>query len=127
MSFRYIVIDDAPFVAELIKNILKGTGGLCVGEALNGEEGLKLFERTLPDLVILDMVMPRQNGIELAREIRLITTDVKIIACSTIDEKTIIENARDVGCTDYIVKPFTKESFLAVVSKHFPKIAEKTS
>ncbi|MBC7370767.1 MAG: response regulator [Bdellovibrionaceae bacterium] len=124
MSFRYIVIDDAPFVSELVKNILKGSGGLCVGEALNGEEGLKVFQKTLPDLVILDMVMPRQNGIELAREIRLINTEAILIACSTIDEKDIVENAKDIGCNDYIVKPFTRESFLSVIHKHFPKPTE---
>jgi two-component system chemotaxis response regulator CheY len=125
MSFRYIVIDDAPFVSELIKNILKGSGGLCVGEAVNGEEGLQLFEKTLPDLVILDIVMPKQNGIELARSIRQITTDVKIIACSTVEEKNIMDNAMDVGCNAYVVKPFTKESLLEVVFKYFPKSSEK--
>ena len=125
MSFRYIVIDDAPFVSELIKNILKGSGGLCVGEALNGEEGLQVFNRTLPDLVILDMVMPRQNGIELAREIRQVNSEAILIACSTIDEKDIIENAKDIGCNDYIVKPFTRESFLSVIEKYFPKTMEK--
>ncbi|RYZ91850.1 MAG: response regulator [Proteobacteria bacterium] len=127
MSFRYIIIDDAPFVAEVIKNILKGSGGLCVGEALNGEEGLRLFQKTLPDLVVLDMVMPKQNGIELAREIRSLSYEAKIIACSTIDEKNIIENALDVGCNEYLVKPFTKDALLAVVQKYFPKIAEQNS
>ncbi len=119
MSFRYIVIDDAPFVVELIKNILKGTGGLCVGDASNGEEGLLLFEKVLPDLVILDMVMPKKNGIEVARDIRGLTSDVKIIACSTIDEKNIMDNAMSVGCDEYLLKPFTKESVLRAVSRFF--------
>lgn len=125
MSFRYIVIDDAPFVVELIKSILKGTGGLCVGDAANGEEGLLLFEKTLPDLVILDMVMPKKNGIEVARDIRGLTSDVKIIACSTIDEKNIMDNALDVGCDEYLLKPFTKESVLRAVSRFFSITTEK--
>jgi YesN/AraC family two-component response regulator len=126
MSFRYIVIDDAAFVGELIKNILNSSDALCVGQALNGDEGYRLFEKTLPDLVILDMVMPKENGIELARKIREITHDVVIIACSTLDDKTIIENAMDVGCNEYIVKPFTKEIFLAAVKRHFKGEPEKT-
>jgi len=125
MGFRYIIIDDAPFVSELIKNILKSSAGSYVGEALNGDEGFKLFEKTLPDLVILDIVMPKQNGIELARKIREISHDVKIIACSTLDDRNIMENAIDVGCDEYITKPFTKESFLKVIQKHFGKTAEK--
>lgn len=126
MSFRYIVIDDAAFVGELIKNILKDSGGLCVGQALNGEEGFRLFEKTLPDLVILDMVMPKENGIELARKIREISHDIIIIACSTLNDRTIIENATDVGCNEYIVKPFTKESLIQVVGKYFKNTPEKT-
>lgn len=119
MSFRYIVIDDAAFVCELVKNILKDTGGVCVGAALNGEEGLRLYQKTLPDLIILDMVMPKENGIELARKIRETNPDVKIVACSTLDESTIVENAMDAGCNDYIVKPFTREGFISIVGKFF--------
>jgi two-component system chemotaxis response regulator CheY len=125
MSFRYIVIDDAAFVGELIKNILKSSDAICVGQALNGEDGFLLFEKSLPDLVVLDMVMPKQNGIELARKIREISQDVVILACSTLDDKNIIENAMDLGCSDYIVKPFTKEGFLEVVKKHLKTDPEK--
>lgn len=125
MSFRYIVIDDAAFVGELIKNILKSSEAVCVGQALNGEEGFRLFEKTLPDLIVLDMVMPKENGIELARKIRERSRDVVIIACSTLDDKSIIENALDVGCNEYVVKPFTKESFLKVVQNYFKSKPEK--
>jgi len=126
MSFRYIVIDDAAFVGELVKNILKSTGAVCVGQALNGEEGFRLFEKTLPDLVILDMVMPKENGIELARKIREIDRAAILIACSTLDDANIVENALDLGCNEYVVKPFTKDSLLTVVGKYFKGTPEKT-
>ncbi len=126
MSFRYIVIDDAAFVGELVKNILKGAGAICVGQALNGEEGFRLFEKTLPDLVILDMVMPKENGIELARKIRELSHETILIACSTLDDRNIIDNAKDVGCNDYVVKPFSKEGLLQVVGKYFKNTPEKT-
>lgn len=125
MSFRYIVIDDAVFVGELLRNILGSAGGLCVGIALNGEEGFSLFQKTLPDLVILDLVMPKENGIELARRIREVNRDVTIFACSTLDDSIIIENALDLGCNEYIHKPFTKDSILSVVHKYFPNNLEE--
>ena len=126
MSFRYIVIDDAAFVGELVKNILKGAGAICVGQALNGEEGFRLFEKTLPDLVILDMVMPKENGIELARKIREVSRETILIACSTLDDRNIIDNAMDVGCNEYVVKPFSKEGLLQVIGKYFKNTPEKT-
>lgn len=124
MSFRYIVIDDAAFVCELVKNLLKDTGAVCVGAALNGEEGFRLYEKTQPDLVVLDIVMPKENGIELARKIRERDPDVKIIACSTLDDTNIVENAMDVGCNDYVVKPFSREGFISIVGKFFKVSAE---
>jgi PleD family two-component response regulator len=125
MNFRYAVIDDAPFICELIKNILKDSGGIFVGEAHNGQDGYALFEKTLPDLLILDMVMPKENGLELARRIREVSHEVVIIACSTLDDANIIQNAKDVGCDDYISKPFTKEKFLEVVRRNVEKPVEK--
>jgi two-component system chemotaxis response regulator CheY len=125
MNFRYAVIDDAPFICELIKNILKGTGAIFVGEAHNGTDGFHLFQKTLPDILILDMVMPQENGIELARRIREVSHEVVIIACSTLDDDLIVQNAKDVGCDDYVTKPFTKESFLEVVKRNVEKPVEK--
>lgn len=125
MNIRYAVIDDAPFICELIKNILKNTSAVFVGEAHNGQDGFALFEKTLPDVLILDMVMPKENGLELARRIRELSHEVVILACSTLDDPNIIENAKDVGCDDYIVKPFTKESFLEVLKRNVEKPVEK--
>lgn len=120
MSFRYIVVEDASFVTELIKNILAETGARFVGDAPNGVEGFHLFEKTRPDLVILDIVMPKENGIELVRRIREVAAlDVVVIACSTLDDKNIIDNARDAGCDDYLKKPFTKQELLQMIKKHF--------
>lgn len=125
MSYRYVVIDDAPFVVELVRNILKVTDGVFVGSASNGDDGVILFEKTLPDLVILDMVMPKKNGVEVAANIRGLSTGVKIIGCSTIDDHRIIDQAIAAGCDDYLLKPFTKEGLLMVISRYFSINTEK--
>ena len=126
MKIRFVVVDDAAFLRELVKNILKDMGALCVGEAADGNEAITVVQNSLPDLVILDMVMPQENGIELARRIREVSHEVVIVACSTLDDQNIMDNAKDVGCNEYLVKPFTKEGLLKVIGKHFKFEAEKS-
>ena len=124
MKIRFAVVDDAAFLRELIKNIVISAGGICVGEAENGDDAVKLVQATLPDLVFLDMVMPLKNGIETARTLKEVTPDVKIIGCSTIDNDAMIEKAREAGFDHYLTKPFTKDQILQAISKVLPQQGE---
>jgi two-component system chemotaxis response regulator CheY len=126
MKIRFTVIDDAAFLRELIKNIMSSAGHICVGEAENGNDGIRLVSAVLPDLVFLDMVMPLRNGLESARAIKESHPDIKIIGCSTIDNDAMIEKAHEAGFDAYITKPFTKENLLMVVSKVLLQPGEST-
>jgi two-component system chemotaxis response regulator CheY len=126
MKIRFIVIDDAAFLRELIKNIMSAAGHLCVGEAENGNDGIRLVDSVLPDLVFLDMVMPNRNGLEAARAIKESHPDIKIIGCSTIDSDAMIEKAHEAGFDAYITKPFTKDNLLLVVSKVLSQLGESS-
>jgi two-component system chemotaxis response regulator CheY len=115
MKFRFIVIDDAVFIREILKNITEGIGGHCVGEAENGREALELVRKTLPDLIYLDLVMPMKNGFEIIDEIKEIWPEAKIVVCSTLDQPDIIKKLNDKSIAGYFSKPFSKieiEDFL---------------
>lgn len=112
MSFRFIIIDDAPFIRELIRNIATQVGGHCVGVAESGLGGLELIQKALPDLAFLDLVMPEKNGLEIISDAKKIWPDLKIIACSTLDQDSIIQKAMSSGVDLYLTKPFTKEKII---------------
>lgn len=124
MKIRFIIVDDAAFLREVLKDIMTSVDSLCVGESENGEDAVKLAATSNPDMIFLDMVLPRQNGIDTARQIKRILPSVKIIGCSTIENKTLIENALDAGFDSYIKKPFTKDQILSAVRTAFPKLGE---
>lgn len=117
MNFRFAIVDDAAFIRELIKSVLTAQGAICVGEADDGASGVKLVSQTLPDLVFLDMVMPKKNGIEAALEMREIWPNIKIIGCSTVDNDALVAKARGAGIERYVTKPFTKDQLLGVVKE----------
>ena len=127
MKIRYVIVDDAAFIRELIKNIVSGTGALFVGEAADGNEALQVIETTLPDLVFLDMVMPQQNGLETAVKIKKMVPDIKIIGCSTMDNPAVVSKALREGFDAYITKPFTKQQILFEIENLFPQLREATN
>ncbi|HWU43816.1 MAG TPA: response regulator [Bdellovibrio sp.] len=126
MKIRFAVVDDAAFLRELIKNIVTSAGGICVGEAENGEEAVKLVQATLPDVIFLDLVMPQKNGIETAKTLKELTPEVKIIGCSTLDSENFVEQAHAAGFDAYIAKPFTKDQILNTISKVLPQQGESS-
>ncbi len=124
MSVRFIVVDDAPFIRELLKNAFQSFGCVCVGEAEDGQEAIEVYRKTLPDLVLLDLVMPIKNGIETAREMKEIWSESVIVACSSLDQGPLLKRALAEGCNSFIVKPFTKKDLLNVMKDYFPQIKE---
>lgn len=126
MKMRYVIVDDAAFLREIIKNAFSGTGAFCVGEADNGEEGLSLIAHAMPDLVFLDMVMPVLNGLETAKKIRQLHPEVRIVGCSTLDGEEWAQKAQDAGFDAYITKPFTKNQLFDAVRKVLPDLEESS-
>lgn len=103
---KILVVDDEPDILEILRyNLIKQ--GYTVVTASNGEEGIKVAEKEQPDLVILDIMMPKMDGVEVCRQMRMKPQfDQTIIAFLTArDEDYSQIAALDVGGDDYITKP----------------------
>lgn len=124
MTIRYCVADDVHFFRELIKHTLKGLNAVCVGESSDGLETVEMVRKMKPDLLILDLVMPLRNGIDVLADIRKSNKELKILVCSTVDLELYIKKAYDMGCDDYLTKPFKKESLMKALLEMFPSHAE---
>lgn len=121
MEISFVVIDDTAFIREILKGLASSIGYTYIGEADNGEDGIDLVATQEPDLVFLDMVMPKINGIDTAIRMKSTHPDLKIIGCSSLDNKVFIQNALDAGFDYYLQKPFTREQFLQAVKKVMPE------
>lgn len=113
---RYIIADDAPFIHEIIKNVLPEDQFEHVGSGYNGLEAIELVKRTLPDLVFLDFVMPAKSGVEALAEMKLIWPDLKIIGISTVDNIGILQLAQRNGMNAFMEKPFTKDTLFQAIN-----------
>jgi signal transduction histidine kinase len=101
-----LVVDDDPIVRSLMQATLR-TDGFTVFEAADGVEGCRLYEEHLPDLMLVDLVMPHMDGYELCRVLRARPESayVPIVVATSLDDVPSIARAYDAGATDFIPKP----------------------
>jgi len=106
MSGSILVVDDDPIVRSIMRATLK-TDGFTVFEAADGEEGCRLCEEHRPDLLLVDLVMPRMDGYDLCRRLRSRPESayVPIVVATSLDDVPSIARAYDAGATDFIPKP----------------------
>jgi DNA-binding response OmpR family regulator len=118
-AMKILVIDDDYFVRYTLARVLRGNNYEVV-TAADGEQGMIVFRRTAPDLVITDIIMPNQEGIETIRLMRRERPDAKIIAISgggRIGDLDVLEIAHKLGADDVIHKPFDAAELLGRVRK----------
>lgn len=119
---RLIVADDAPFIREIVRHVLEKVGSIVlVGEAADGVEAVELALRTRPDVILMDIIMPKKSGIEAAKEILERLPGTRIIAFSTADQETMVMRALDVGCVSFMEKPFKGESLVRAIQNSMNK------
>ena len=102
---RILIVDDEIQVAQLLAESVKGQGHEAI-VAVTGSEGLVLLEQKRPDAVFLDLVMPEMSGIEVLRRIREAYQTLPVIVITGHASPGQIDEARRLGITDCIQKPF---------------------
>ena len=117
-SFQHsvLIIEDEPNQAELIRYNLESEG-YRVAIACDGEDGLIQAMETIPDIILLDWMIPKVSGIEVCRQLRKIesTTEIPIILLTARSEESDKVRALDIGADDYITKPYSIKELLARV------------
>jgi len=115
---RVLVVDDAPFIREIVRHVLEKQEGVSIiGEAIDGQEAVELARTLRPDLILMDIIMPKKSGIEATREILGFLPNVRIIAFSTADQTAMIEKALQAGCCGFLEKPFNGGSLLRALKQ----------
>lgn len=104
------IVDDNAKMVESMSNILKGDDGIdIIGKAKNGEEGYELIKKDKPDVVLLDLIMPKMDGLSLMDKINKDNTITKIpffIVTSAISNEAVIQDSFNYGAGYYMLKPF---------------------
>lgn len=119
-----LIVDDLMTVRQPLRMILE-RDGFVVREANNGQEALKQIAESRPDLVLLDLMMPTMNGVELLQHIQADTTlsEIPVVVVTASASKWQMAEYLEMGASDYILKPFTLATLLKRVRRNLGESA----
>jgi two-component system chemotaxis response regulator CheY len=118
---RVLVADDASFMRQMIREIVESEGFEVCGEASDGVEAVDEFKRLQPDVVTMDIVMPRMSGIDAVRGIIALNPGACVVMCSALGQETLVTEAIQAGAKDFIVKPFKPDAVIDTLKKVLEK------
>ncbi len=112
-----MIVEDSHFTRIIIKKLLSIQGFSKVIEVTDGPQALRLAGKLKPDIIILDIILPTVNGNEIIEEIHKSSSDSRIIVVSTVSSRKMIDEVKNKGVYEYIIKPFDHKELVEVVNR----------
>ena len=125
MAKKVLIVDDANFMRRILTKVVKSLDFKVIDTAQDGQEAVEKYKDLKPDIVTMDITMPKMSGIEAIKNIIAHDPQAIIIACSAMGQKKVIREALDAGAKDFIVKPFQEEKVVTVLKSVVEQETEK--
>lgn len=118
---KILIADDSAFMRTILKDIIAQSkwADAQIVEAVDGADAIAKYKAEQPDLVLLDIIMPVQNGIGVLKEIGQSAPSVVIV--SSVDQMEVIDEAKTLGAKDYITKPFDAKQVITLLDGMLPQ------
>lgn len=114
---KILIVDDSRSMCAILEDMLRNGGYNRITSVHNGDDALVEYERLKPALVLLDIIMPGQNGMDVLKELGGKT---KVIILSAVGQDSIVKEAKKFGAKDYLVKPLEASEVLRKVASVLP-------
>jgi DNA-binding response OmpR family regulator len=123
---KILIAEDERDIRELVSYSLQ-FGGFTVVQATNGVEAVEQAQKELPDLILMDVRMPKMTGYEACRQIKTIDTlrDIPIVFLSAKGQESEIQTGLEVGAEEYILKPFAPDELVKQVQAVLERVAKR--
>lgn len=115
--YRILIADDSNYMRETLRDILQGAGHEIIAEAINGPNAVEIYKVLLPDIVMLDMTMPGESGLETLVKIIRINDGAVVIMLAAVGKPEKVLEALNEGARGYVTKPFDESSILNAIEK----------
>lgn len=117
--YKILIVEDDPMVAMINEEYVKRNSNFeIIGKCNDGRSAISFLEKNKVDLLVLDVFMPKMNGLETLRVIRNRQFEVDAIMVTAANDRESLEEALHLGVVDYLIKPFTYERFQLALNKY---------
>jgi DNA-binding NarL/FixJ family response regulator len=111
-----LLVDDHTFLRKELRKILEAESDIqVVGEAANGKQAVEMAMKLRPAVVVMDIVMPKLNGLDATRQLRQVLPAAKVLICSVHSENAYVERAMELGAAGYISKLTAAEVLVTAI------------
>lgn len=114
---RILIVDDSRTSRKILRGLLESEGYVVLAEAQDGEEGVEMYKKYTPDLVTMDITMPKLDGIGALKQIKRINSTAKVVMITAAGQQSKIIEALKLGAEQFITKPFEKAEILKCLEK----------
>lgn len=114
-KYRFLIVDDSVFARKNMSKVVEMIGGIVVGEATTGREGIEQYFKLKPDLVIMDVSMPEMEGLEAMTRIKEKDKDARVIIVSSLGYQELVKKALSLGAKHFISKPFDPQKAAEII------------
>ena len=127
--YKVFLVDDEPFILEGLQNIIcwKDYGLEISGHAVNGLDALCILERDKADILITDITMPKMNGLDLIKGLKVMHSDMKFIVLSGYNEFEFVKAGISLGIENYLLKPINVQELLSTLANTCEKLESSKS
>jgi len=117
-NVKFLIVDDASFMRIVLKDILISHGlASQIYEAGDGLAAVEAYKQFKPDVVTMDVNMPKADGLQALQSILRVNPRAKVVMVTAVEQKHVIQDAMKAGARDYVVKPFDRANVALVMSK----------
>ena len=116
-ALRVLIVDDYDMTRTLLRIILRGQNFEVVGDATDGVMAVEMCQRLKPDIVLLDVVMPKLNGIEVLAKLKSMSSMPLVLMVTSAEEERVVAQAMQSGASGYILKPFNTASVIETLNE----------
>ena len=114
---KILIVDDSRTSRKILRGILEEFGHEVIGEAENGEEGYLKYKENKPDVVTMDITMPKMDGLECLKVIKHFDAEAKVVMVTAAGQKDKMMDAIKNGASEFVTKPFDKEEIKKAIGE----------
>ncbi len=110
-----LIVDDSKYLRLMISKILKKRGYDVVAEAETGSDAIEKYRQHMPNIVTMDIVMPKMNGLIAMKEILTLNPKANIVVVTALGHEPLVRQALKIGARDFVIKPFKVDQLVQAV------------